>query len=245
MPMRYFDDPDVRLRSERIFFVVVALAVASTVIVAFTGSFLKTDIANQLGSLWVKGHVLAFSSWILLFFTQTVLVASHRTDLHRRLGVVGAILAVVMIALTVQISVDVFLQSRTKPGLQGTAFQAFVFYVVPHSDIILFAIFVTAGVLFRGKPEIHKRLMFLATIALLDAVADRLPVIWRGGRKAHFLVQDAFVAAGIVYDLVSRGQINPVYVWGGLLILICPPGAMILYEYVIPANWGVILNFKP
>jgi hypothetical protein len=120
-----------------------------------------------------------------------------------------------------------------------------IFYTVPHVDIILFAILVTAALLFRGQPETHKRLMLLATVALLDAVADRLPVIWRGGRQAHFLVQDMFVAAGMVYDLLSRGRVNPAYIWGGLLILICPPGAVLVYEYFIPAQWGTMLNFKP
>ncbi len=87
--------------------------------------------------------------------------------------------------------------------------------------------------------------MFLATIALLDAVADRLPVIGRGGRYAHFLIQDLFVAAGIFHDWMSRGRVNPAYVWGGLLILIFPPGAMLLYSLVIPHEWGIILDFKP
>jgi hypothetical protein len=231
--------------SDRAFFLAMALAVAATVIVAFTAAFLKTDLATQLVSTWVKAHVAAFSCWILLFLTQTALVASHRTDIHRRLGVAGAILAGLMIALTVQISAGVFRQGRAMPGLEGSVLQELVFYVVPHVDIILFTVFVTAGILLRGKPEIHKRLMFLATIALLDAVADRLPVIWRGGRYAHFLVQDLFVAAGIINDLMSRQRVNPVYIWGGLLILICPPGAVFLYHSVIPENWGMILNFKP
>jgi hypothetical protein len=211
--------------------------------VAFTASFLKTDIATQLGSLWVKGHVLAFSSWILLFFTQTVLVASHRTDLHRRLGVAGAILAGLMIAVTIEVSIEAVRQGRAVLTMQP--FEAFIFYTVPHVDIILFAILVSAALLFRGKPEIHKRLMLLATVALLDAVADRLPIIWRGGRNAHYVVQDLFVAAGIIYDLLSRGRVNPAYIGGGLLILICPPGAVFLYEYFIPADWGTMLNFKP
>ena len=124
-----------------------------TVVVAFSNGLLRTDLASQLVSTWVKAHVLAFSSWILLFFTQTVLVASHRTDLHRRLGVAGAMLAVVMIALTVQISVQVFRQGRSMPVLEGSTLQELVFYVVPHVDIMLFMVFVISGVLLRGKPE--------------------------------------------------------------------------------------------
>src|SRR6266481_2594274 len=235
----------IRARNDRLFFVAMALAVAATAIVAFTTSFMKTDIATQLVSLWVKAHVLAFSGWIVLFLSQTVLVASHRTDIHRRLGIGGAVLAVLMIALTVQISLDIFQQGRAMPALDATRFQSFVFYVVPHVDIVLFTIFVAAGLFFRGKPEIHKRLMFLATIALLEAVADRLPIIWRGGRYAHYLVQDLFVAAGMTYDLMSGRRLNPVYIWGGLLMLICPPGALFLYHFVIPDHWATMLNFKP
>jgi hypothetical protein len=243
MTMKLLDDPVARRRSDRMFFVGIAIAIGVTAVVAFSASLLKTNLASQLVSTWVKIHVLTFSSWILLFFTQTVLVASRRTDLHRRLGVAGAILAGLMIAVTIEVSIEAVRQGRAVLTMQP--FEALIFYTVPHVDIILFAILVTAALLFRGKPEIHKRLMLLATIALLDAVADRLPVIWRGGRNAHFVVQDMFVAAGIIYDLLSRGRVNPAYIWGGLLILICPPGAVLLYEHFIPADWGTLLNFKP
>jgi hypothetical protein len=243
MKMKFFDDPVARWRSDRIFFGGIAVAICVTVVVAFASSLLRTDLANQLVSTWVKAHVLTFSSWILLFFTQTVLVASHRTDLHRRLGIAGAILAGLMIAVTIEISIEAIRQGSAV--LTMSALEAFVFYTIPHVDMILFAILVTAALLFRGKPEIHKRLMLLTTVALLDAVADRLPIIWRGGRQAHFLVQDLFVAAGIIYDLVSRGRVNQAYIWGGLLILICPPGAVFVYEYFIPAQWGTMLNFRP
>jgi len=37
----------------------------------------------------------------LLFLTQTLLIAKRRTDLHRKLGVGGAILAIVVVALGV------------------------------------------------------------------------------------------------------------------------------------------------
>ena len=245
LSMKFPINPAALLKSDRFFFVAMAWLIAATAIVAFTTSFLKTDIASQLGSLWVKAHVVAFTGWIVLFIAQTTLIAAHRTDIHRRLGVAGAVLAVAMIALTFQISLDTFWKGSAKPALSGTAFQSFVFYVVPHVDIILFTVLAAAGISFRGKPQIHKRLMFLATIALLDAVADRLPIIGRGGRYAHFLIQDLFVATGMIHDWMSRGRLNPVYVWGGLLILICPPGAMFLYGVVIPREWGIILDFKP
>src|SRR5690348_9168151 len=170
MLMKLFDDPVSVRRADRIFFVGMAVIICAIVVVAFSFSLLKTNLASQLGSTWVKVQVVTFSGWIVLFLAQTLLVASRRSDLHRRLGVVAAILAGLMIAVTFYISIEAVHQGRavlTMPPLQ-----AFVFYTVPHVDIILFTILVAAALLFRGKPEIHKRLMFLTTIALLDAVAD-------------------------------------------------------------------------
>lgn len=236
--------PLARGRSDRVFFVGIAIAILATVVLAFSFALKKTELSSQLAaSTWVKIHMVTFSSWMVLFFTQTVLVASRRTDLHRRLGVAGACLAAVMIGVTIYITVEAIRQGNAV--LTMPALKAFIFYTVPHVDTILFTILVAAALLMRAKPEIHKRLMLLATVALLDAVADRLPFIWRGGRGAHFVVQDMFVLAGIVYDLASRGRISPAYIWGGLLILVCPPGAVLLYQHFIPVEWGMLLNFKP
>ena len=38
-------------------------------------------------------HGFLFSTWFVLFFVQARLVARHRVDLHRKLGVAGAFLA--------------------------------------------------------------------------------------------------------------------------------------------------------
>ena len=41
------------------------------------------------------------------------------------------------------------------------------------------------------------------------------------------------VLTGMIYDLKSRGRINPSYIWGGLLIVLMPPLADYVsgYEY--------------
>jgi hypothetical protein len=223
--------PAIDRRGDNIFFVSMAVAIAATVVFAFTTSFLRTDLATKLNFTWVQAHVATFGAWILLFFTQTVLVASDRVDIHRRVGIFGACLAGVMIALTVGAALGAFWTSQPRPG-----FEALVYFTVPHVDMIAFTIFVTAGLLLRNRPDTHKRLMLLATISLLDAVSERLPVIGHGGKYAHFAVQDMFVMAGIVYDLVSRERINPAYIWGGLIILLLPPAAVVIFTAVIPGQ---------
>ena len=46
--------------------------------------------------LFLQVHGAVFSSWIVLFLAQSLLVAAGRTAAHRSLGWAGAALAVVM-----------------------------------------------------------------------------------------------------------------------------------------------------
>jgi hypothetical protein len=203
----------------------MALAILTVALVAFTTSFLRTDLGLKLRFPWVQAHAVTFVGWLLLFFCQTVLVAARRLDVHRRFGITGAVLASVMTFLAVEAAVDSF---RTSDYSLGPT--SFLLFAVPHVDTIIFASLVVAGLLYYRQPETHKRLMLLATISLMDAVTSRLPMLWRLGPQGHvavhFLVQDLFVLIAVAYDLVARGRVHPAYVWGGVVIFILPPAAV-------------------
>jgi hypothetical protein len=47
----------------------------------------------------IHAHALVFSAWMLLFIAQNTLVATGRTNVHRRLGIMGAVLLPVMTVL--------------------------------------------------------------------------------------------------------------------------------------------------
>src|SRR6266850_7694298 len=49
-----------------------------------------------LPSLLVHLHGIVMTSWVVLFVTQVTLVAARRTRIHQRLGILGAILAVLV-----------------------------------------------------------------------------------------------------------------------------------------------------
>jgi hypothetical protein len=86
--------------------------------------------------------------------------------------------------------------------------------------MMVFLILVTAALALRRQPEIHKRLMLLATISILDAAVARWPLaIMANGPIAFFPITDLYIAPGVIFDLWSRGRVNPAYLWGGLLIV--------------------------
>jgi hypothetical protein len=209
----------VRVHNDRLFFTGMAVAMAFTVFVGFAPTyFLKTYFnAPPLNTL-VHAHGAAFTAWLLLFFSQTALIAARRTDIHRKLGVVGVALAVVLLCLGIATTIGAIRAGRTPPGIDPRSF-----LVLPFGDMVTFALFVGIGIGYRKQPETHKRLMLLATIAMLDAAIARLPGIFALGPIAFFAIQDLFVLAGAVYDFASRRRVHPVYIWGGLFIVIMQP----------------------
>ena len=207
-------------RNDALFYTGMSIASVVTVFVGFAPTYyLKGYFGAARLTPLVHVHGVVFTSWILLFFAQTVLIARHRIGLHRRLGVAGAGLAalVVVVGLTTAVG---FARRNVATGGAGTL----AFLAIPFGDMFVFAILTTAGILYRRRPEMHKRLMLVATISILGAAISRWPfAIMQTGPVPFFVVTDLFVLAGVCYDLVSRRRIHSAYVWGGLLLLISQP----------------------
>lgn len=165
-------------------------------------------------------HGLVFTSWIVLLMAQTTLVASGRTDIHRRLGIAGGFLAALMVAVGIVTAIHGARRGSAPMGIPPLRFM-----VVPLGDITVFTGLVTAAFLYRRKAEIHKRLMMCATIAILAPATSRLPFafIRQTGIVAIFGLADLALLACIAYDLITRRKVHPAYWWGGLVILASQP----------------------
>src|SRR5260370_15119521 len=74
------------------------------------------------------------------------------------------------------------------------------FLTIPLGDMFIFAILVSSAFYFRRRVDAHKRLMLLATIALLPAAVARLPIgfIETGGPVAFFGLSDLFIIPCVV-----------------------------------------------
>lgn len=208
-------------RRERLFYVGMAAAILITVFAGFSRSyFLKAQFGTPPLSLLLHVHGLVFTSWILLFLAQTTLVAARRTDIHRRLGVFGGVLAALLLILgTATAIIRVKAGSAPVPGVPPLAFLA-----IPFFDMVVFAILVGGAFHYRHRANLHKRLMTLATIALLSAPIARLPFeFMKVGPPAFFGLTDLFIVALVAYDLVAWKHIHPATLWGGLLIVASQP----------------------
>jgi hypothetical protein len=169
-------------------------------------------------------HGVIFSSWLVLLITQTWLVAAKRTDLHRRLGVLGAILALLMIGVGLTLAIHAAKYGFQTPGLPPPL----IFLVVPFFDIVVFSMLVSAAFYYRQKPDIHKRLMVVATISILPPAFARIPIaqITRTLPVSAFVLADLGLLACILCDVVLRRHLYRAWVWGGLLFVLSFPVRM-------------------
>jgi hypothetical protein len=202
-------------RYARWFFVEIALAALATVFVSFAPSFYLRPAAKPALTLRVVAHGTLFTSWFVLFLVQTALAAMGRVKVHRWLGTGAACLALVMVLTGPAMAVG--LARRGEPANDPLAFMLIIAV-----DLLFFAIFVGAAIHYRRRPEVHKRLMILATISILPAGVSRWPIAVR-----HVAVIPAvvllFLAATLAFDFWTRRRVHPTTVWGGLAYLVSVP----------------------
>ncbi len=205
---------------DRRFFMSMAVVIALVVFVGFAPTYYLRPIyyAEPLPSLF-RLHGLVFSAWIVLFVVQTALVSARRTDIHRRLGLLGAALALVMLVMGYLVAVAAARRGFSTPGLPPPL----VFLAVPIFDLVAFATLVGSALYLRRTPAAHKRLMLLATIAVLTAAIARLPYVLPLGPLAFFGFTDLLVFAAMAYDRWTRGRVHPALLWGGLFLIASQP----------------------
>ncbi len=190
-----------------------------------TGSFKGAPILHI--------HGLLFSFWTVFFVAQAALASSGRIARHRAVGLVGISLATSMVI----IGVITALVSMKRGIALGYADSAKAFSIVPLLGIPVFAGLFIAAIANVRRPEVHKRLMLVATISLLQAAVGRVfrlflappavlalpptdvpppPVMFTVGPG---IASDLIILIGIVYDWRTRGRPHPAYLIGGGIVL--------------------------
>lgn len=169
----------------------------------------------------VQLHGLVFTTWMLLFGVQTTLVATHRTHVHRRLGIVGALVAFAMVVIGVVTAIASARRGHTPlPVVPPLAFLA-----VPIADMVVFGVLVSTAVAMRRRADFHARLMLLATITILGPAFARIRIdAVQDNNPASFMVLVTLtVVACAGWDAMRRARLHPVYLWGGLLVILSQP----------------------
>jgi hypothetical protein len=221
--------PAVRWRNDRLFYTGASLYLAILTFAGFARSFFlarwmePSPMQPEVGGLLIA-HGLFFASWMGLLVVQPVLIANRRRDLHRKLGWIGAALAVAMFVFGNLAAV-----AAMHGGFKGLG-DPYAFYAIPFFAIQGFAILVGLAVLWRERAETHKRLMLLAAIVIVEAAVARIqlaPVV-AGAPFSFFVGGDLLIFAGMAYDKLSRGRVHRVWIWGGAAVIVSQIGKVLI-----------------
>jgi len=168
-------------------------------------------------------HGLIATVWIALHFTQARLVAAHRVDLHRRLGIFGACVAALLAVQVIAMAIGNAAAGHAPPGRDPLQFLS-----VPLGTTTMFVLFVGGALALRRQREWHKRLMLLATMTLLVPAMGRLDSQLMAPLGLPRLVLApavtfAFVAWACVHDWRRLGRVHPAFIVGGIALLVSLP----------------------
>ena len=216
-------------RPDRPLFVVGLLLVLGIVFAGFAQTFyLKGLFGTPPLSNLLFAHGLVMSTWIALLVVQTALVESGRTDLHRRLGVAGVGVAVLLVVLGAAAAL-----AAARRGFSPTPqVTPLMFLAIPLVDLLVFSILVGTAVAKRRKSATHKRLMLLATVGMLTPAVARLPIdaLKQAGMPAFFGVTIVCVLIVVAIDTVRHRRLHPAFGWGAALVIAAIPGRIALAQ---------------
>lgn len=192
----------------RYFYLCMSLVMAGLVVWGFSrtvdASLFHAKPARPL-LLWMHGA--AFSTWVLFFIAQSALVRARKVSVHRTLGWFGAGLATLMVALGLTVAVVMTRFDMVVLHQRGVA----SFLSIPFWDMLVFGTCIALAILWRKKPEYHRRLVFVATCELMDAAIGRFD-FWFN-HSIFYVGLDLLIVLGVVRDLVVDGRIHNVYLY--------------------------------
>lgn len=186
--------------------------------------------------LWMHGA--AFSTWIVLFITQSALVRVRKVSVHRSLGWFGAGLAAAMVVLGFTIAV--MMNRFDSQVLHQKDIASFL--SVPFEDIVVFGTLMALAIYWRKKPDYHRRLVFIATCVLMDAAIGRFDFWDR--HHIYYLGLDLLIVLGMVRDWVVERRVHKVYLYALPPIIVMQSVAMYAYR-ANPAWWQAATHAIP
>ena len=192
-------------RGRRYFYSSAASVMLLIMIAGFYPYYLRGEgqggrtISSDLSTL-VFIHGGAMTTWMILFFVQSLLVPARKLRIHMKLGWLAVVVGLVASTSGIKLAIE---SVRSYPEIIFGGMEYRQYLLVMLTDVVVFTLLVLAGVLFRRKREAHRAMMLLACLSVLGAAVSRMPVLY------HVLEH-----AGLI------GEFGPIFIIGALFLLV-------------------------
>ncbi len=230
------DVPFIRPSDERPMYTIGAITALLVLFVGFAPSyFLKGFFGAPELSTLKHVHGVIMTAWFTLFLVQVRLVATGHTAIHRKVGVFGAALAIVVLAAGVSAGIA-SARAGVSPVPQITPLQ---FLVMPIGEMVVFGTLFGTAIAMRKRSAYHKRLMLLASLAMLTPAFARMVT---GGPLVFYALTDGIILACIAYDTLKNRRVHPAFIGGLVFIVVIQFGRLALSQtpqWTAFAKWVV------
>ena len=177
--------------------------------------FVRADLPPML-----QLHGGVMTAWFGLFVVQVGLIGKGRPGVHRVLGWAGAVLAVLVAVTGAVVSIGF---ARHELAVAPGSAEPFTLLTLQLIGMVSsFLLLVGLGFVYRGRKDVHKRLMVLAMLAVLGPAVTRLPFLPNHNVMVAALALVFCVLVTVVADWVAQGKIHPTYGWGapGVVVVV-------------------------
>jgi hypothetical protein len=199
--------------SDRVFFGAMTAITFAVLFVGFARTFfLKPLFDTPALSPVIQLHGAAATLWPVLMIVQVALIRARNYQLHRTLGKIGIVAAVLFVVTAAMASMG-----KPRPTEAARAL-----LILPMHQLVFFSLFVAAGIRFRRDVASHKRLMYLATFITVMTGMRRLQTLLDISTSPYQTLGVACVLLLLplfVYDAFTLRRIHPV-TWGGTLLVL-------------------------
>jgi hypothetical protein len=199
---------------------VAALAIAIA-LVGFWPTYFGPLLAGGVNKpAIIHFHAAIYVGWLALFLAQAVLAAAGRIGAHMKLGRIAIGYGVLVIVAGLIAGIGMFVL-RVRAGDVAAAQTA---VLGPLLDMLFFAPLFAAAIHYRRRPELHKRLMVVATTSLLIAAAVRMPFL--GQPRNMWLLHAIWFAPlllAMAHDAWRYHRVHAVYALGIVVLVLQGP----------------------
>lgn len=216
--------PPAAQRGHPRFYVGMSLLMFAIVAAGFGPAIFNTAGRKAPATWPVILHGLIFTSWLVLFLTQALLVSTGRVAVHRRLGYAGVGLALLMVLSGFFTAIALSRRGFDLSGDLDIEADPLALMVFQLGDLFSFSVLVGLAVAYRRRSQVHRRLMLLATAGSLMAaplthLLSHFPSI-RAVPPAILIPLLLLYSASAIHDRVTRGRIHPVSLWGAIALFV-------------------------
>jgi hypothetical protein len=240
--------PATRAARQGRFFLTMSALMLCIVLVGFAPTFyLQAFFDERPLRLLLHIHGAVLTAWFVWLLVQTSLVAARRVDIHRRFGVTGVALGLSILVISPFVTLGAVNRLSAAYGwdsalpftvvaLSGSPINTVNEFVATvawgnFAYLVAFAVLLTGAVIYRRRPDVHKRLISLASVAIIGPALTRIsrwPVFGEfEDFRFGFAGLALLIGALVVYDYLHTERVHRATLWGGGICLIVVAGARI------------------